>query len=447
MGPLVERHVVAPARHTVIVSFGHLLRMARGQTGRRILKNASALWLVQFASYIVPLLVVPYTASVLGVENFGRVAFIQGVVGYSVMVTNYGFSFSAARRAALLRDNPRELACLVAQVWGAKLALMLACLLTSLVVFAFASSLRPYLLAYLFGFVVVVGAVFQADWLFQGLEDMKWVTIANVVPKLALTPLIFVLVRRPSDYAWLLLLQSAVFLTSGVCSAWLAVRRLRCSLPRPSLSGVINQLKEGTPTFMASAAINLYTGSNVVLLGLLTNTAVVGYYSAAQKLMAAFLSLWTPLCQALYPYFCSGFGRCADETRNRVVHTARIVGIISLAGAVTACIIAPGAVPRYLGERFRPSVPILQVLVFSLPAIVVSNVLGIQGLLAAGLYHEFLKVVCLAAALNVAVAPLSILAYGGIGLAAVNVAIESWICVHQALVLGKRRRVPVCAIG
>lgn len=410
-------------------------RTLRPQANRRILKNIAALSTAQGMTYVLPLLVLPYTAKVLGPKHFGMLALTQALVQYSTLITNYGFAYSATRQAAVNHDRPEKLAELLVNVFTAKSALMLACLLVSIAAFASFSSLRPVAGPYLCGFLAVAGSVFCQDWYFQAIEEMTWITVINVVPKLIFTPLIFVFVKAPSDYGLVLLFQSAAVLSSGIAGAVLACHRLCVPLPAPTLRGLLIQLSEGWRTFLATVCTNLYTATNTVILGLMTSVTVVGYYSAAQKVVAAVQSLWSPISQSLYPHFCKSFhagsGRAAIQLRRLLL----AVLAVTLAGASATALAAPHLVPLYLGIRFAGSVSVIRILIFSVCAVTANTVLGLHGMLAAGLYASFVRVVAAAAAVSLIVAPLAILLAGHIGLALSAVMLETSIGLAEYSIL------------
>ena len=410
-------------------------RFLRGRAGRCVLRNAAALSIAQAATYILPLIVLPYTAMVLGPRNFGLVALTQAAVQYSTLITNFGFSYAATREAALSHARNERLADIVIHVWAAKALLMLVCLAASIACFAVFPSLRPELGAYLCGFLAVVGNVFYLDWFFQAIEEMKWITIANVVPKLILTPLIFVFVKRPRDYVFVILIQSLAYLVSGIACAILAWRRLGFPRTRPNVGGILAQYRSGWRTFAASVCTNFYTATNTVLLGLLTNATVVGYYSAAQRLIAGIQSLLSPVSQALYPHFCKTFQADPHRASAQLKRVLAAVFYVTLLGACVASLVAPRVVPLYFGPRFANSVAVIRVLVFSVWAVAINTVLGLQGLIAAGLHTSFLRVVGGAALVNLAVAPVAIHAGSGIGLAMFTVLLEIAIAVIEYRIL------------
>jgi O-antigen/teichoic acid export membrane protein len=407
----------------------------RARSGKRVLKNVAALSISQVASYVLPLIVLPYTAAVLGPRYFGVVALTQAAVQYSTLITNYGFSLSATRQAALSQNDRRRLSEIVVHVWAAKCVLMLGCLAGSTGVFLFLPSLRPHVGPYLCGFLTVLGNVLYLDWFFQAVEEMKWITVITVTPRLLLTPLIFVFVKAPSDYIWLILIQSATFLISGMLGAALVRYRLGLQLPLPTVAGVSGQLRDGWQTFLANVSVNLYTSSNIVVLGMLSNVTTVGYYSAGQRIVGALQSLWSPFNQSLYPHFCNAFHQDKVRATRQLRTLAALVGSITACGATVACVLAPWVVPLYLGPRFLHSVGVIQILVFSIFFVTLNNVFGFDGLLALGLYNAFRRVVSVAAILSLLLAVSGITLFGTLGLAGAYVLVEAFVCGSQYGVL------------
>src|SRR5258708_16352230 len=65
--------------------------------------NALALYGVQIAGYVIPLVTLPYLARVLRPEAFGLLLFGQSFALWASLVIEYGFGLSAAREIA---QNP-----------------------------------------------------------------------------------------------------------------------------------------------------------------------------------------------------------------------------------------------------------------------------------------------------------------------------------------------------
>lgn len=62
-----------------------------------LVTNISAMVSLRGLEYICSFLLVPYLLRVLGPERFGAVAFMQSIVGYIVLIVDYGFNLTAPR--------------------------------------------------------------------------------------------------------------------------------------------------------------------------------------------------------------------------------------------------------------------------------------------------------------------------------------------------------------
>lgn len=90
---------------------------------RGLAHNVVALYGVQFARYLLPLVTIPYLARVLGATTWGLVAFSQAFGAYASLVVEFGFDYAATREVAKIRDSRENLSSLVAGVLGAKILL------------------------------------------------------------------------------------------------------------------------------------------------------------------------------------------------------------------------------------------------------------------------------------------------------------------------------------
>src|SRR2546429_313216 len=139
------------------------------------------------------------------------------------------------------------------------------------------------------------------EWLFQGMERMRYVVNLNVSSRLIFTVAIFVFVRERADYYIVPLLNSIAIVFIGVWSLALIHRDFGIGLKLQRIDTLKKHLEDGWHVFTSRIYLNLYTTTNTVLLGLLANNTLVGYYSAAEKLVMAIGGLFDPVNQAVYP--------------------------------------------------------------------------------------------------------------------------------------------------
>ncbi len=100
-------------------------------------------------------------------------------------------------------------------------------------------------------------------------------------------------------------------------SCWLAafsfiyaIRHFKISIRVPSLKPVLDLLWNERMIFFSMVVVNLYTTTNVVLLGFLQLPEQVGYYTAGYRLIIIMQTLISmPLAQSLFLYIGTAFGQ------------------------------------------------------------------------------------------------------------------------------------------
>ena len=367
----------------------------------RVLSNFFALSIVQFANYLAPLIILPYLFRVLGPARYGLTELARAISVYFLILTDYGFSLSATREISVHRDDPQR----VSEVFSAVLLLkfllvLLSVLVLSVIVFAI-PKFRAQWPVYFLSFGNVIGMWLFPLWLFQGLERMKYIPLLNVTAKALVVLGVFVLIRDTEDYLYAPLLQSAGTILIGLAGLILALAQFHVRFRLPSFGVLRRELVNGWHLFLSKMAITLYTTSNIVILGLLTNDTYVGYYAAGDKIVrAATDGLHVPLSQAIFPHI----GRLASQSRPAALRFAativRLAGVATLGISAGLYLAAPFLARLVMGEQFAAGVPVIRVLAL-LPFIVaLSNIFGIQIMANFGLQRLLTRILAAAGVLN-----------------------------------------------
>ena len=415
-------------------------RLTNTEDKRRLLSNFMSLSVLQGANYVLPLITLPYLVRVLGPEKYGLIAFAQAFIQYFNILTDYGFNLSATREISIHRNNAQKVSEIFSSVMIIKFCLLvLSFVIMSILVFSFWKFRQDWLIYYL-TFGMVVGQVLFPVWFFQGMERMKYITFLNITAKLIFTFAIFVFIRQTSDYIYVPLLNLFGYLVAGALALRIVFRGFKVGFKVPSYASLIHQLKEGSIMFVSTVAISLYTTSNVFLLGLFTNNVIVGFYSAAEKIVKALQGLWTPFSQAIYPIFSKLYYENRTKAQYILKEILLYAGLITLAISLTGCIFAPFIIKVFFGETFTPSVSIMQILVYIVFLIGINNVLGIQGLVAFGFAKEFTLTVIIASIIHLMLLIIFIPAFKGIGVAIATITTET-IIIFIELIFLKRRRI------
>lgn len=390
-------------------------------------RNIASLFLWQLASYVLPLLTFPYLTRVIGPEGFGTLGYALAIIAYGALLTDWGFALSASQEVARHQDDSEHISKIFWNTMLAKLLLALTTLLILLLAIFLLPSLfeiAPVLLA---AWGMVLGSVLTLNWLLQGLERMERFVIAALLGRIATIPLIFLLVHTPNDVWLAALIQSLGALVSGGVSIWLVARLKIVHWVRPSLAGAWKQLQQGWEVFIGTAAINLYTVSNTVVLGALAGTREVGLFTSADKLKAAAQGLTSPVSQAAYPRVNALFAHSHEEAFVFLRKILVLQGGFCLAISLGLWLTAGWGVPLALGPGYEEAIDILRWL-SPLPFLIgLSNVFGIQALLGLGFQQAFTRILMMAGGLNMILVFPLVYFWGAKGVAMTMVTVELFV--------------------
>jgi PST family polysaccharide transporter len=400
------------------------------------------LYAVQFASYLAPFVTLPWLTRVLGPAGFGRIGFAGAVIGYFVLLADYGFNFSATRQVAMRWDDRAgrsKVFWTTLAVKGGLAAAGLPCLvLLTYCGQKFADQRSLLMISYL----TVVGTVLTPIWYFQGIERQTALCIISIVTRFAAIPAIFLCVRSPADVTTAAWITSATSVAGGLLCLVFLARYGELDRPAFKLRDLVRVLQDGWHLFMSTASISLYQATNTVVLGLVAGPAAVGHYSAAEKIIQAAQGMLAPINQSVYPRVSRLMKDSRSEAYSLIRRVLRIQGSIALGLSLVLFLIAPAVIRIFYGPAYEQTIAVLRWLAI-LPFLVgLSNVLGIHTMMAMGMNRMVSLILVSAGALNLAILYFLAHRFGAVGAAMAVVTTETFVTVAMALIL-KRRKVPV----
>jgi PST family polysaccharide transporter len=207
------------------------------------------------------------------------------------ILINFGFDLSATRAIASNRNNVVERNKIFNQVVLAKVLLFLVSIVLFTIALFTIPQLREEKEVAIFSFLLCLSWVITPNWLYQGMQELSRVAIFNLVTKVIFTVIILLVIKQKSDYVWQPLAISTAQIIVGIYSFTYALKRYSITLSRVKLMPVLELLWKERVIFFSMVVINLYTTTNVVLLGFLQSETQVGYYSAGYRLIVIIQSL------------------------------------------------------------------------------------------------------------------------------------------------------------
>lgn len=348
-----------------------------------LVKNSIWLFILQFANLVLPLLTIPYITRILGAAGYGEYSIAYNWMTYFQVLVEYGFALGGARKIAISKSVEEEQKIFDNILFSRMLLFLISFVIVNIIcVFSGASSSQYRNVMILM--LVVLSVVFQANWIFQGKQQMKFITIVNVIGRVVSVLLVFIFVKS-SDQVWLYcLLYSVTFIFSSSVGMLIAIKRFHFRLHIVPIKNVFNELKENFPLFASAAISRLFGNVGITVLGIFAVDSVVGGYSAIYKIPYIMTLFYSPIGQALYPFISKKYKFNEDEARRQLKKIAIFVlGVFSLCGIVIISI-KDIIVLGFLGEEY---VRYSSLIVFLIPQTIfgiLNNFLGIQTLVAYG---------------------------------------------------------------
>jgi len=403
-------------------------------------KNLSALFLLQLGNYLVPLLLLPVLTQRLGPDGYGVYGFALAFGAYFVLLVDWGFNLSATQEISVQRDQQERCQQIYWSTLFAKILLSVVGLLALLALVTLFSELASMRTALLLSFMSAAGAAITPTFYYQGVERMSVMAITNLGVKLLAIPLTLLTVHGEGDELWAIGIQSGTIFLAGLLNFLIFLKNESIGFLLPTKMQVVTCLKRGYSIFLSTAAISLYTNTNIVILKFVSTPAAIGYFYAGQSVVKAVCGLYSPLSQAIFPRMSHLFSQ--DLTAAGVIlrRLLRMQVLFSSLLSIGLLVLSPLIVSLLFGEDFQPSVSVLRWL-SPLPLILaLSNTFGVQAMIPLGATRSFTKILILCGLASLAITPVLATLMGADGVAISVVVTELGIALAMYGYLMKNHR-------
>jgi O-antigen/teichoic acid export membrane protein len=354
--------------------------------------------LYTITTLLVPLLTYPYLTRVLGAAGIGKFSFLTSFANYFILFSSIGIPVYGVREIARVRDNQDQLN----QVFSEIFVLKMLGTLIILPVFFFSLSLPELLQGEddmkLLALAFLGVNIFGVEWLFKGVERFAVITNVNVVLRLMLVGLIFLLVKKPGDY-WVYY-GITVIIHGLTCLFFFFLARSEVRLKWKNLE-LKKHLGPMSIIFASVLAVSIYDYLDVVMLGHLSSAEQVGFYAVSMKIVRLSVSVVTSLSVVIMPRISYHIEKGEMEQFYRIVEKAlKFVSFLSIPMVVGLVLIAPSLIYAFAGDGFAPAGKLLPLLSGLIGIVGFSYLLGSQILIPVGKEKSFLVTVVLGAVCN-----------------------------------------------
>lgn len=314
---------------------------------------------------IFPLITFPYISRVLSVSGIGIYNFSNTYVSYFILIAGLGIATYAVREGAKYRNQKEKIEEFTSQVFSINIfATIVAYLLLflSLVIF---KNLNNYVTCILIFSLQILFTTLGTEWVYTIYEDYAYITIRSIAFKILSIILLFILVRKSSDYLWYATITVLASVGSNILNFVHAKSFINIRLTLNT--NWRYHLKPILVIFASAVAVTIYVSSDTTILGILKNDYAVGIYSTSVKIYQIAQGLLSAILTVTIPRLAMLWGQKRRSEYNDVLtRVINALGILVLPASVGLIMLSREVVLIIAGHKFLSSVNSLRIITWAI---------------------------------------------------------------------------------
>ena len=302
---------------------------------------------------------VTYLARILGPSNMGIFAVGMSILAYASILINMGLPILGVRSVATKKDTIPNL---LKRICFARFFLSIVTFIIGtgiLIILVEEYNTRNIAIIYL---ISMFPSALLLEWLFQGLNKMKLLSIGRII---GITTYLFIIIGKVSnseDVYWVPVAWCFGCLVQAIY-LWFNYKKLE--IPNDTKKQplqFIKLIKQGLPLGISELISQSIIQFPFIYLGFFDTTENVGLYSIAFRVVVLLLIIDRVFYNIFFPAVSRSFKNSQKHLKEMVIWTIKIVTTGSLYVAIFAIIIGKDLFNVVFGSEFRDSGLIFQIL-------------------------------------------------------------------------------------
>lgn len=332
----------------------------------------------QLLNIIIPIIVTPYLARILGPSGNGIYSYTTSIAAYFVLFGSLGVALYGQREIAYVQeDDDRRSLVFTELVIMRVITMTTACIVFGLIF----CRQGEFVLYYRLLLLELVANAIDITWMYQGMEVFKKIVLRNCAVRLVSLAATFLLVRTAND-VWVYVLIYAAGNLGGNLLLWLRTGRYVkwAGLGKLKLA---RHIKPMFVLFIPQIAIQVYTVLDRTMLGIiLDDMQEVGFYEQSQKLIKILLTVITSMGAVMLPRIASHYAKGEDgKIKEYMGKSFRFLFALAYPMVFGLIAIAGDFVPIFFGAGYDKVVVLMSLSTVLVLLIGMSNITGNQFLL------------------------------------------------------------------
>lgn len=326
-----------------------------------------------------PILILPIITRNLGVEKFGLIEYATSIISYFIIFSSLGIHNYGSREVSIHRQSNQTQSKIIQELFSLLIIISTISLFAYLLIISFNTDFKSEKdLYYILGIQIFFTITLSGEWIYEGLENQKFITYRTLAIQICYIILIFFFIKAPKDYHLYALITSlvnvvVVFINLFFIRTHIKIRKIKFKELAP-----IRHLRFVLITFAAQISSLIYTQSAITIIGIIDTMTSVGYFSVAVKFFRISTALWSAFAGSLIPRLSFYWmNKEYDLYKNFANNLLKYLILISTFLVVLNNALAKPIIMIFASEAYYHSIFTLKILSFGILGSALSYFFGI----------------------------------------------------------------------
>ena len=251
-------------------------------------QNFSIYGIGQLFNLITPLLIAPYIIKLCGEEGFGKAVIGLSFAFILTVLVDFASGINGVKEISVNRNQPEIVQSIATTLFSIKLiSLFIVLLISSILIFNISFLYQEKELFFL-SLIILVSQALNPTWFLQGIENVKWITLLNIVSKCIYLVGIFFTIKKESDYIYVNLWWGLGMIVSNFLVFIWIIKKYQFSFLMVNKDEVFKHIRNDFSMFSSQIFVSLQLYAPVVLISYFGSNLMAGQYRIVEQIIVVF---------------------------------------------------------------------------------------------------------------------------------------------------------------
>ena len=230
----------------------------------------------------------PYLVAICEKEGLGKIG-----VGFSfalifIVLVDFGSYINGTKEISINRNNPEIIKRKIVSIYVMKLFLIVILLFLAFLLINFVPFFNKEQAVFFFSFSYVIGQLINPTWIFQGLENYKWISFMNIISKVIYVAGVFIFIKKKDDYIYVNAYLGLGLIISSVIGLISLIKQYDLRFYKTVAQDAILLLKEEFSLTFSQLFLSFYQYLPIMIISYVGGNGMAGQYRIIDQIIMTF---------------------------------------------------------------------------------------------------------------------------------------------------------------